>query len=66
MAVIFYAGGQISELGRSPTRMAEVLGCGLPVVANAGVGDVAQTLTDNRIRVLVAGRRRAKHEPSLR
>ncbi|MDA7846625.1 glycosyltransferase, partial [Amylibacter sp.] len=41
LSVMFYAGGEVSELGRSPTRMAEVLGCGLPVVANEGVGDVA-------------------------
>lgn len=27
-SVMFYAGGEISELGRSPTRMAEILGCG--------------------------------------
>lgn len=54
-SVMFYAGGEISELGRSPTRMAEILGCGLPVVANEGVGDVAQIIRQHRVGVLVTG-----------
>ena len=54
-SVMFYAGGEISELGRSPTRMAEILGCGLPVVANEGVGDVAQIIRGHRVGVLVSG-----------
>lgn len=54
-SVMFYAGGQISELGRSPTRMAEILGCGLPVVANDGVGDVARIIRDYRVGVLAQG-----------
>ena len=56
-SVMFYAGGEISELGRSPTRMAEILGCGLPVVANEGVGDVAQIIREHRVGVLVPGSR---------
>lgn len=54
-SVMFYAGGEVSEFGRSPTRMAEVLGCGLPVVANPGVGDVARVIRDHRVGVLVEG-----------
>ncbi len=54
-SVMFYAGGEISELGRSPTRMAEILGCGLPVVANEGVGDVTQIIRAHRVGVLVRG-----------
>ena len=52
-SVMFYAGGEISELGRSPTRMAEILGCGIPVVANSGVGDVAGIVARYRVGVLV-------------
>ncbi len=55
VSVMFYAGGKVSELGRSPTRMAEVLGCGRPVIANAGVGDVARIVQDHRVGVLLAG-----------
>jgi len=53
-SVMFYAGGETSELGRSPTRMAEILGCGLPVVANPGVGDVARIIERYRVGVLVS------------
>lgn len=54
-SVMFYAGGEVSELGRSPTRMAEILGCGLPVVANDGVGDVARIIRDYGVGVVAAG-----------
>ncbi|MCV2877670.1 glycosyltransferase [Sedimentimonas flavescens] len=54
-SVMFYAGGETSELGRSPTRMAEILGCGLPVVANDGVGDVAEIIREHRVGVLATG-----------
>lgn len=52
-SVMFYAGGEVSELGRSPTRMAEILGTGLPVVANEGVGDVARIIREHRVGILV-------------
>ena len=55
LSVMFYAGGEISELGRSPTRMAEVLACGLPVVVNEGVGDVAAIVRENNVGVIVDG-----------
>jgi hypothetical protein len=35
--------------------MAEILGCGLPVVANEGVGDVAKIIRAHRVGVLVSG-----------
>ena len=54
VSVMFFTDG-LSKLGSSPTRMAEVLGTGLPVVANAGVGDVARIVQDHRVGVLAAG-----------
>ncbi|RBI83313.1 glycosyltransferase [Rhodosalinus halophilus] len=51
-SAMFYAGGEISELGRSPTRMAEILGCGIPVIANDGVGDVARIIRRYRVGVI--------------
>ena len=51
-SVMFYAGGETSELGRSPTRMGEVLGCGVPVVANEGVGDVADIIRRYNVGVI--------------
>jgi len=55
VSVMFYAGGAISELGRSPTRMAEVLSCGIPVVSNSGVGDVEHLIREHRVGVLASG-----------
>jgi glycosyltransferase involved in cell wall biosynthesis len=52
--VMFFTDG-LSKLGSSPTRMGEILGCGLPVIANEGVGDVAQIIRNYRVGVLVAG-----------
>lgn len=53
-SVMFFSGG-LGKLGSSPTRMAEVLGCGRPVVANPGVGDVEQVIRQHRVGVLARG-----------
>lgn len=53
-SVMFFTQG-LGKLGSSPTRMGEVLGCGLPVVANDGVGDVARIIKQYNVGVLVAG-----------
>jgi len=53
-SVMFFTDG-LSKLGSSPTRMAEILGCGLPVVANEGVGDVARIIRAYRVGVLAEG-----------
>lgn len=50
-AAMFFA-AEFSELGRSPTRLAELLGCGVPCVANPGVGDVVMILERYRVGVL--------------
>ena len=39
VALMFFKAG-VGKLGSAPTRMAEVLACGIPVVGNAGVGDM--------------------------
>jgi len=64
VSVMFFTEG-LSKLGSSPTRMGEVLGCGLPVVANAGVGDVAQIITQYRVGVLVADAGEAAMQAAL-
>jgi glycosyltransferase involved in cell wall biosynthesis len=53
-SVMFFTHG-LSKLGSSPTRMAEILGCGLPVVTNEGVGDVARIIREYRVGVLAEG-----------
>ena len=53
-SAMFFTGG-LSKLGSAPTRMAEVLGCGVPVVVNEGVGDVARIVREHRVGVLLEG-----------
>lgn len=55
LSVFFYASGAASELGRSPTRMGEALGCGVPVVTNEGIGDVAEIIRDDNVGVVIDG-----------
>jgi len=42
-----------SKLASSPTKYAEYLGCGLPLVINAGIGDSDALIIDDRAGVLV-------------
>lgn len=65
-SAMFYAGGETSELGRSPTRMAEILGCGIPVIANEGVGDVARILRRYRVGVIARDATDAAMEDAVR
>ncbi len=55
LPAMFYSGGDVSEIGRSPTRMAEVLGYWLPVIANYGVGDAADIVRKYNVGVIVEG-----------
>lgn len=42
-----------SKLASSPTKTAEYLGCGLPVIINAGVGDSDELVTHQKVGALV-------------
>ena len=42
-----------SKQASSPTKNAEYLACGLPIIANPGVGDVDELITKNRVGALV-------------
>ncbi len=42
-----------SKLSSSPTKIAEYLACGLPVVSSAGIGDVDPVIEGDRVGVLV-------------
>lgn len=53
VSAFFYVGHGASDLGRAPTRLAEILGTGRPVVANPGVGDVAEIVAGRRVGVLM-------------
>jgi glycosyltransferase involved in cell wall biosynthesis len=52
-AAIFFIQPVFSKSGSSPTKHGEMLGMGLPVVANAGVGDVDSIIKDTKSGILV-------------
>ena len=64
LSVMFFTDG-LSKLGSAPTRLAEILGCGLPVVANEGVGDVADIIRQYNVGVIVEGSSKDKMEAAL-
>ncbi len=52
LLALFFEGG-LAKIGSSPTRMGEALACGLPVIANAGMGDVETIVRRRRVGVIV-------------
>jgi glycosyltransferase involved in cell wall biosynthesis len=52
--IIFYT-ASIGDKGRSPTRLGEFLAAGVPVIANRGVGDMAEIVENNRVGVIAEG-----------
>lgn len=51
-AILYFTPG-VSKIGSAPTRMAEFLACGIPVLANRGVGDMADLVEQYGIGVVV-------------
>jgi glycosyltransferase involved in cell wall biosynthesis len=43
-----------SKIASAPTKLAEYLGCGVPVLGNAGVGDMAGILEKHRVGIALA------------
>lgn len=52
-AGVFFVRPAYSKQASAPTRLAEFLGCGLPCLSNAGVGDMAAVLEGERVGVAV-------------
>lgn len=50
-AGVFFIRQAFSKQASAPTKLAEFLGCGLPCLANAGVGDMAAVLRDENVGV---------------
>lgn len=42
-----------SAVGRAPTKLGEYLACGLPIIVNAGVGDLDDFVREERVGVVV-------------
>jgi len=52
-AAYFFYRPSFSRSGTAPTKLAELLGCGIPCLSNRGVGDVEDILESNRVGVVV-------------
>lgn len=52
-AGVFFIKPVFSKQASAPTKLAEFLGCGVPCLANAGVGDMAEILEGERVGVAV-------------
>jgi glycosyltransferase involved in cell wall biosynthesis len=50
-AGIFFIKPTFSAYASAPTKLAEFLGCGVPCLGNAGVGDMAVVLEGERVGV---------------
>ncbi len=65
-AGIFFIRPVFSKQASAPTKLAEFLGCGIPCIANAGVGDVAELLEGERVGVALRGFDEAQLDAGLR
>lgn len=52
-AGLFFIRPSFSKQGSSPTKMAELLACGLPVITNAGVGDCDKVIQENKAGIVI-------------
>lgn len=52
VGVFFFEPG-FSKLGSAPTRMAEFLACGVPCIANSGVGDVQYIIEKYNVGIVI-------------
>jgi glycosyltransferase involved in cell wall biosynthesis len=52
-AGLFFIRPSFSKQGSSPTKMAELLACGLPVITNAGVGDCDKVILENKAGIVI-------------
>lgn len=50
---IFFIKQVYSKMASAPTKLGEFLGCGVPCISNAGVGDMATILEQERVGVVM-------------
>jgi glycosyltransferase involved in cell wall biosynthesis len=53
-ANIFFIKPVFSKKASAPTKLAELLGCGVPCLTNIGVGDMAEQLAEQRCGITVS------------
>ena len=65
-AAVFFIKPVFSKQASSPTKFGEFLGCGVPCLANTGVGDMARILFDECVGVAIDGFDAAALDKGLR
>jgi len=50
---VFFFTANTSKLGSAPTRMAELLGTGIPVLTSSGVGDVDKIVLEHKVGIIL-------------
>jgi len=64
-AGLLYFTPGIAKLGSAPTRMGEFLACGIPVIGNRGVGDMADLIERYKVGVVIENGNIASIENAL-
>jgi glycosyltransferase involved in cell wall biosynthesis len=52
-ASIFFIKPAYSKKASSPTKLAELMGLGIPIITNRGVGDVERVMKENPLGILI-------------
>ncbi len=53
-AGVFFIKPVFSKQASAPTKLAEFLGCGIPCLSNAGVGDMAEVLEKDQVGIAIS------------
>ncbi len=64
-AGLFFIKPSFSKRGSSPTKLAELLACGIPIIANAGVGDCDSIINENNCGVLIKNFTSSEYEKAI-
>lgn len=64
-ASVFFYGVELSRAGFSPTKAAELLSLGIPIICNSGVGDCDDLVKNESVGVLVADFTMAAYEDAV-
>jgi glycosyltransferase involved in cell wall biosynthesis len=62
---LFFIKPAYSKMASSPTKLAEVLGMGKPVICNTGVGDIATIFADGQLGVAIDVHDRSTWKPAI-
>ena len=52
---LFFIRPTYSKISSSPTKLAEIIALGVPVVTNAGVGDLNEIVLNNKLGIIISG-----------